>query len=282
LGRSSPDQSQSWLRRAGRGAASGARRTLDLLPWRRGGWRERSDPIRGRRRALSEEVDYWAHWVRTAGGDYQEEFAYRFDPDADVEDPMLREVLAGIEQQRQQGGQIAILDVGAGPASTVGHRFGETALEVVAVDPLADRYDRLLDDAGLVPPVRTEALDGERLLERFGPDRFDIAYSRNALDHAVDPVLIVEQMVAVVRRGGHVLLRHARNEAVHQDYVQLHQWNFDERDGDFIVWRGDEESNVTELLAGRAEVTCRRDLGEDDDPSEEEFGWIVCVISKPA
>jgi SAM-dependent methyltransferase len=215
--------------------------------------------------------------VRAKGGDYGEEFAYRFDPAAEVEDPMLREVLARMPQQ-----DVTILDVGAGPASTVGRRFGETSLEVVAVDPLADRYNRILDDAGLIPPVRTEALEGERLLERFGPDGFDIAYSRNALDHAIDPVLIVEQMVAVVRRGGYVLLRHARNEAVHQDYVQLHQWNFDEREGDFIVWRGHEETNVTERLAGRAELTCRRDLGEEEDPSEEEFGWIVCVISKPA
>ena len=215
--------------------------------------------------------------MSTAGGKYQEEFAYRFDPAAEVEDPMLREVIAGMERP-----QISILDVGAGPASTVGHRCDGTAVEVVAVDPLADSYNELLDQAGLVPPVRTETLEGERLVERFGPDRFDIAYSRNALDHAVDPVLIVEQMVAVVRPGGHVMLRHARNEAVHQDYVQLHQWNFDERHGAFIVWRAEEETNITERLAGLAAVACRRDLAEDEDPSEEEFGWILCVISKPA
>ena len=225
---------------------------------------------------MGEETDYWAHWLATRGGKYPREFEYRFDPSAEVEDPLLREALVQVD-----GDRASILDVGAGPATTVGHRFARMRLEVVAVDPLARRYDELLAEAGVKPPVRTEPLEGERLAERFGEGRFDIAYSRNALDHAVDPVEIVRQMVAVVRPGGWVVLRHARNEAVHQDYVQLHQWNFDERDGDFFVWRTDSETNVTEELGGEAEVVCRRDLDEGETPDEEEFGWLVCVIRKP-
>jgi SAM-dependent methyltransferase len=105
----------------------------------------------------------------------------------------------------------------------------------VATDPLAGAYDRSMRQAGVTPPVRTIALDGERLVEHFGADRFDIAYARNAIDHALDPARIIEQMLGVLRPQGHVVLRHVRNEARRQDYVQLHQWNFDQQDGDLII-----------------------------------------------
>jgi SAM-dependent methyltransferase len=242
---------------------------------RSGAWRTRRDPVRGRRRALKEEIGYWAEWLSTGGGKYAEEYAYRFDPTAEVADSALREVLATMPQQ-----DVSILDVGAGPASTVGCRFPGKALAVVAVDPLADSYNRLIDKARVVPPVRTERLEGERLVARFGCDRFHVAYSRNALDHAVDPTLIVEQMLTVVRPGGYVVLRHVRNEAVRQAYVQLHQWNFDRRDGQFVIWRAGQETSVTEALAGRAEVTCRSEPLDEAAATVAEGDWIVCLIRK--
>jgi SAM-dependent methyltransferase len=229
-------------------------------------WRTRSDPVRGRRHALREEVGYWDDWLAAKGGKWHEEYAYRFDPSAEVADPALRDVLAQLPED-----QIAVLDVGAGPASIVGCRFPGKTIVLVPVDPLADRYDRLLEQANVAPPVRVIRAEGERLLEKFGPDAFDIAYSRNALDHAIDPPLIVDNMLAVVRSGGYVVLRHVRNEAVSQAYVQLHQWNFDQRDGHFVIWRPGQETDMTLRLAGRAEV----------NPFVESE-WIVCVIRKLA
>jgi SAM-dependent methyltransferase len=227
--------------------------------------------VRGRRRALREEVDYWRQWLAARGGKYAEEYAYRFDAHAEVADPALRKVLSDIPQR-----EVSILDVGAGPASTVGCRFPGKALTVVAVDPLARHYDRLLATARVVPPVRTQRVAGEELVQRFGPAHFDIAYSRNALDHAVDPAVIVERMLEVVRPGGHVVLRHVRNEAIREAYVQLHQWNLDERHGQFVIWRAGHETNVSEALAGRAEVTCSTEPCREL-PGEE---WLVCVIRK--
>ncbi|MEK6276806.1 MAG: methyltransferase domain-containing protein [Actinomycetota bacterium] len=235
------------------------------------GWRTRSDPVRARRRALREEVDYWRDWLSNQGGKWANDYSYRLDPNAEVADPALCEVLASLAQK-----QVSILDVGAGPVSGVGYRFPGKTLSLTPVDPLADQYGRLLAKRGIDPPARTERAEGERLLQRFGPDRFDIAYSRNALDHAVDPVLIIENMLGVVRPEGYVVLRHVRNEAVNQAYVQLHQWNFDERDGRFVIWRPGYESDLTETLAGRAETHCRLESNDKDEGA----GWVVCVIRK--
>src|SRR6476469_2031561 len=94
------------------------------LPSRGGGeWCKRSDPVRGRRRALKEEVGYWAEWLSTHGGKWSEDYAFRFDPSAEVEDPALRDALASIPKT-----DVSILDVGAGPASAVGVRFPGKAL----------------------------------------------------------------------------------------------------------------------------------------------------------
>ena len=233
-----------------------------------GEWRKRSDLGRGRRRALKEEIGYWTDWLDTSGGKYPDDYAYRFDPDAEVADPALRAVLAQLEDK-----EVSILDVGAGPATTVGRRFPGLALTVVAVDPLADAFSRLLAKAGAVPPVPTRRVAGESLVEHFGRNRFDVAYARNAIDHTVDPLLVVQQMLTVVRPGGYVVLRHVRNEGEKRAYDQLHQWNFDERDGRLVVWRRGQETDVAHALADRADVACHRESDED---------WIVCTIRKRA
>jgi hypothetical protein len=97
----------------------------------------------------------------------------------------LRSVVSGPERCASGSWPDGFADTGSGVGVTT--RF--VAVGVRAVDPLANKYNRLLEDAGLAPTIRTEAVDGEKLVERFGRDRFDIAYSRNALDHTADPWL---------------------------------------------------------------------------------------------
>jgi hypothetical protein len=62
-------------------------------------------------------------------------------------------------------------------------------------------------------------------------------------------------MVAVVRPGGTVLLRHKRNEGEQARYGGLHQWNFDVVDGSLVVWNSAVEVDVGAALEGRAMTT---------------------------
>jgi SAM-dependent methyltransferase len=231
--------------------------------------RMRRPPIVRRRAALAQEVQFWRNWFDTGGLQWPEEFRFAMDPDAEVADPLLREALEATPRTR-----VSILDVGAGPLTGVGVRYRGKELAVTPVDPLAREYDRILRERGIDPPVRTQPLAGEDLLERFLPDSFDVAFARNALDHALDPLPIIENMVAVVRPGGHVVLRHVPNEAVTERYEQLHQWNFDERDGRCIVWRRPgRERDVAVELGDRVDMRCVRDrfIG---------YEWVCCTIRK--
>src|SRR5438876_479261 len=87
-----------------------------------------------------------------------------------------------------------------------------------------------------------------RALMRFGSGSFDIAYATNSLDHSADPFTIISNMVAVVRAGGVVLLRHKRNEGESARYGGLHQWNFDVINDDLLVWNDAVEVNVGSAL----------------------------------
>jgi len=205
------------------------------------------------------EVDFWADWLVGAPGteEWTSDRELRLDPEAQIRDPLVRE-----ELEQHLADEISILDVGAGPLTALGYRFPGKKILIVAVDPLADEYDRLLRDARLDPPIRTIAVPGEALLEHFGPRTFDIAYAVNALDHSADPLTIISNMVAVVRPGGVVLLRHKRNEGESARYWGLHQWNFDVVDDGLLVWNNAVEVNVSSALVDRATTTAWIALNE--------------------
>jgi SAM-dependent methyltransferase len=200
----------------------------------------------------SNEVDFWAAWLVGAPGTEQwaSDRKSRLDPNTQITDPLVR-----AELERNPAADISIIDVGAGPVTSLGYRYPDKTLTIVPVDPLADEYERLLSEAGLDPPIRTSSVAGEELLEHFGPRRFDIAYAVNSLDHSADPFTIISNMVAVVRAGGVVLLRHKRNEGESARYGGLHQWNFDVVGDSLLVWNNAVEVDVGSALEGRAVTT---------------------------
>jgi SAM-dependent methyltransferase len=211
------------------------------------------------RRRKRSEVDFWAAWLVGAPGTEQwaSDRESRLAPDTEITDPLVR-----AELERNPAEEISIIDVGAGPITSLGYRYPGKKLTIVPVDPLADEYDRLLRDAELDPPIRTIRVAGEELQEHFGPRKFDIAYAVNSLDHSADPFTIISNMVAVVRPGGIVLLRHKRNEGESARYGGLHQWNFDVVHDSLIVWNNAVEVNVGSALEGRAVTTAWISQGE--------------------
>jgi SAM-dependent methyltransferase len=227
---------------------------------------------RRRRRGFHDELEFWADYLATRGGAWTGSYARRLDPGAQVDDPLLRECIATVP-----GTTVTILDVGAGPLTSVGRAYPGKRIELVAVDPLADRYDELLREHGVTPPVRTREGAAEELTRLFPEPRFDIAYARNSLDHGDDPAKAVESMLSVVRTGGFVVLRHYENEGEDGGYLGLHQWNFTEREDRLLVWRrGEPTHDLSALLAGAARVDVKRTAVMGG----RENAWICAVIRK--
>jgi SAM-dependent methyltransferase len=205
------------------------------------------------------EIEFWAGWLSGAPGTEQwaADRDERLNPETEIRDPVVRTELDRLPEE-----QVSILDVGAGPLTWLGYRYPGKKLTIVPVDPLADDYDRLLREARLEPPLRTIGVAGEGLLEHFAPASFDIAYATNALDHSADPLTIISNMVAVVRPGGVVILRHKRNEGASARYSGLHAWNFDAAQDRLVLWNEAGSVDVGAALADRAATTAWLEANE--------------------
>jgi SAM-dependent methyltransferase len=225
------------------------RALMHFGPGRRLWWRTRR----------SSEVDFWGDWLVGAPGteEWASDRESRLAPDTQIRDPLVR-----AELERIPAEEVSILDVGAGPVTSLGFRYPGKTLTIVPVDPLAEEYERLLRDADLDPPVRTIRVAGEALVEHFGSRRFDIAYASNSLDHSADPLAIISNLAAVVRTDGIVLLRHKRNEGESARYGGLHQWNFDVLDDSLVLWNNAVKVDVGSALEGRALTTAWISQGE--------------------
>ena len=220
-----------------------------------------------REKGVSHELDFWTRWLTTKGLHWPDDYERRLDPDAPLDEPLV------VERLSELGEDVSIIDVGAGPLTILGKRYPGKSLHITPVDPLAREYDRLLAEFGVEPPVRTAFCPGEQLLERFRPGEFDVAYARNSVDHSFDAAKVVRNMVALVRPGGYVLLRHVRREGEHMKYSGFHQWNLDVEDGRLVLWNKVLRHDLTSELEPIASVEAYR----DDDGEED---WVLAVIQK--
>lgn len=203
---------------------------------------------RSRTLGLASEAFFWWRWAGTKGLRWPQEYEKRLDP----ERPLLPAIAS--YASRVTTDPIRILDVGAGIATSIGYQLAGRSISITAVDVLAKTYAKIWARRGLSPPVPTAYADAEQLDQVFEPSSFDLVHACNSIDHAASPRTAIEQMLLVAKPGGYVLLDHALDEAVKEEYAGLHQWNFTEKDGELIVWNTRETLNMTALLAGLAQV----------------------------
>lgn len=220
---------------------------------------------------ISEEIRYWRSYIETRGGDYPDDFVFRLREDSyvDERDGGLAEALEAIAAD-----EVTLLDAGSGPLTNLGKRLRRKKLRLYPCDPLADAYGWLLEQSGVRPPVPTLFADVENLSMYFSQDSFDGVHCCNALDHSYDPLGGILEMLKVVKPRGFIQLGHFENEAEHERYGGLHQWNFTERAGDFVMWNRRTELSLRQTGAEMLDVLTRR------FPTPQGRDWILVHIQK--
>lgn len=197
------------------------------------------------------ELVFWKNWLATKGAQWSYEFEERLDKNKEITG-----ILATILSSRENA--IKILDVGAGPITSVGKKHKGKFLDVEATDALADFYNVFLEEESISPPARTKFSTAEDLSLFYDDSCFDIVHCRNALDHSFDPVRAVVEMLRVVKVGGMIVLDHHENEAEGETYSGFHQYNFTEENGDFVVWNRDGKINIKSTLPVDVSISTRR------------------------
>lgn len=215
-----------------------------------------------REQGLKEELDFWREVMRFGGG-WPREWRHCFNPFKPL-DTDIQELLPA--KQR-----VHILDVGAGPVTTLGYRWLNREVVIVPTDPLANEYNDLLFEMNYNPPVRTMRCGGEELASMFVNTQFDLCYARNSLDHSENPVEIIEQMLDVVTPGGVVYLLHCDREADRQNGQGLHRWNIYEHMSCLFVESVDKArcTNVNLLVEDRASCEV-----------SQTGGWVKAILRK--
>ena len=192
---------------------------------------------------IAHETAFWSGWIEAQGAQWGWEFERRLDPDATV-DAAMASVIDRIGDKR-----ISILDVGSGPVTSVGRRYVDFQIEISACDPLADSYREMLDLHGIRPPVATEFALAEDLNLKYDTGQFSVVYCRNALDHSLDPIRGIVQMLTVCRIGGCVLLQHVPNEAENERYEGFHRWNFTNAGEELVTWNRESSINASRVVS---------------------------------
>lgn len=211
---------------------------------------------------LPAEATFWENALRENGRNWSPgEFERRTDPMRELQ-PELRRLISAPE-----GATVRILDVGAGPLTTLGKCWPGRTVEITAIDPLAVTYDALLARLQIHPPVRTQVGHGEKLLEQFYENAFDMAYASNALDHSYNPLASIRQMYTVTKPLHYIYLWHFANEGATEHYCGLHQWNFDTQKDDFIISDGRTRNSLRAEFGSNIELSC-----------EEQFAYGKRVV----
>jgi hypothetical protein len=101
-----------------------------------------------------------------------------------------------------------ILDVNAGPVSSLGTRLNGKEVDLIPIDDLAHQFDQLIARHGYTVPLRTQFCSAEDILCRFGAGAFDLIYSYNGLANTRDPIRVYAQLLASLKPNRKVITFH--------------------------------------------------------------------------
>lgn len=133
-----------------------------------------------------------------------------------------------------------ILEVGCGPMSPMGHvaQCG-AVIEITHTDALAKEYLESMAENGIAPPHSISPVLAEELLSTFPPNYFDIVFCLNALEHTINPLLSLFNMLIVLHPDGVCFLRHGWRNGEFNHYQGLHQWDLWCENSHFMIGRGE-------------------------------------------
>jgi SAM-dependent methyltransferase len=223
---------------------------------------------------LLDEVSFW--WA-TIGANRDAYHAFASDLIERRKPFEYAELLAQFKEK-----DIYVLDVGSGPFTTLGTRWDGRDLHISLSDPLAPVFGNILKLFRIPWNMDSRASMGERLTGTFAPQTFHLVCARNSLDHSVDPLLCIRQMLEVARPRATVLIRHIENEAAGGGYNGLHQWNFTEEKGRAVIWNRARRIHLDAELPSNLRIRVKRESGIPRDGQEWTDNWIEILVQKPA
>ncbi len=195
-------------------------------------------------------LDFWKQWLGPDCPSPAERFQ-RLQSDR----PLPAWLIAGLPEKKPR---LRVLDVNAGPLSTLGTTAQGQTVELIPIDELAQDFDRLLQQYALIPPVRTRFCAAEDILATFGTDSFDLIFSCNGMDFTRDPLAVYRQMLDCLAPGGRIVTLHETctraRQPLEEPYRHFHVFSA----GRIVIQNRSYRRDLQDALP-RARVTARQE-----------------------
>lgn len=168
--------------------------------------------------------------------------------------------------------EILCLEVGAGAMAALGTVCSGKTITIVPTDALANAFEIILKDFGVKARFPVIECDAESLQTHFQEESFHFAYANNCLDHCYNPLSAIQQMYALIKPSGSIVLGHHLNVAEAENYEGLHQWNLCIKDNRFVLWNKTAEHFIDYELPPDAIIAFT---------VSTEQNWLTVTITKP-
>ena len=117
------------------------------------------------------------------------------------------------------------LEIGSGPNSNLSYWVDNKLLEVTAIDPLADVYEKIMRKLNYKYPITPIKIKGEEILEHFGEETYHIVFAQNSLDHVEDPIKCFDNAYYVLKKGGFLFVCSNIKEGTRKSWTGMHKFD---------------------------------------------------------
>lgn len=121
--------------------------------------------------------------------------------------------------------KLTTLEIGSGPNSNLSYWTDNNLLEVTAIDPLADVYEKIMKKLDYKYPITPIKLKGEELLDYFREETFHIVFAQNSLDHSEDPIKCFNNASLLLKKGGLLFVCSNIKEGTRKSWTGMHKFD---------------------------------------------------------
>lgn len=127
------------------------------------------------------------------------------------------------------------LEIGSGPNSNLSYWVDKKLLEVIAIDPLADVYKKIMKQLNYTYPITPIKQKGEDLLDIFKEETFHVVFAQNSLDHTEDPLKCFRNGYSVLKKGGLLFVCSNIKEGTRTSWAGMHKFDIYVDDSELIL-----------------------------------------------
>jgi len=147
----------------------------------------------------------------------------------------IRGVVYKLRDEVFKVNSLLTLEIGSGPNSNLSYWVDKGLLKVIAIDPLADIYEKIMKKLNYDYPIAPIKLTGESLLKKFKEETFHIVFTQNSLDHTENPIICFKNAYVSLKKGGLIFVCSNMKEGTRTSWSGMHKFDIYVEDNNLLL-----------------------------------------------